>query len=165
MLYRDPRWREEPEPSGSPHYSHLVLIAVAALVVIGLSAVPFIFGGHAGQRSLASAAYANGVPTEAMLRQDLDVTFGEYTVTGVNDDVAVGGTPVTVTNHGAAPVNATVQIRAVAANGAVLGDDVALVTGLAPGQSFTQNAFTATSDTLSRSLLHATFSVAALSPL
>lgn len=161
MLYRDPRWRDEPEPSGSPDYGRLALIALAALALVGLAAVALL---RTGQRPHVLSPTEFAASTSASAARDLDVSFGAYTADPGAQDLTAGALPVTVTNRGDRPVRASVQIQA-AAGGLPIANDVVLVMNLAARDSFTQNVFTATPAALSRSLLHATFSVAAVSPL
>ncbi len=157
MLYRDPRRRQVPEPDGPPHHHRLVLLVLAALAVIGLSAVPFLLGARQAH-VLPDATFA--AATDATVARDLDVSFGSYTITAADP---AGHLPVTITNTGRRPVTARVQVHAVTATGAPLGDDIAQVTDLAPGHAVTQNLFTAASGQDPAALAYAHFNVAALS--
>jgi hypothetical protein len=160
VLYRDPRRRQGPEPGGPPNHRRLALLVLAALAVIGLSAVPFLLGARQAH-VLPDATFA--AATDATVARDLDVSFGSYTITAADPAVTAGHLPVTITNTGRHPVSARVQVHAVTATGAALADDIALVTDLAPGHSVTQNLFTATSGRDSAALAYAHFSVAAVS--
>ena len=104
----------------------------------------------------------SGDNTEAILKDKVDVSFGEFVL---ENDGFFNNTklPVTVTNKGDKTYSMSITIEAINADGIRIGDNTIYINSLAVGQSAIEDAFTLVTDDDANAYKSASFKVASIS--
>ena len=104
----------------------------------------------------------SGDNTEQLLKDNLDVNIGKFTVEKGEyiDDYSL---PVTVKNKGSEKASFSVKIEAVDANGNRLDEDTVYVDTLNPGQSQELEAFTLVTSDTAEKIANASFKIVEVS--
>lgn len=172
-----PAYAQQPAPNygaGYPPYSPysqpqlppkksnkglIIGLIVGAVVLFGVVvvAVPLIFFGKVFS-DLDKSISAYNFDTDQVLSQELEVTFGTFTVVNseYRDETKL---PVTFRNKGKARKSFTVAVEALNSSGDRIAQDTESVENLAPGQSTSQDMFTYIDETEISALTKATFKV------
>lgn len=139
----------------------ITILVVAVLGMVGIGLAPFLIMAKVSSDLGSTIADSTGARTDQILADELDVTFGTFTITKESEySSPTGKLPVTFKNKGTERKTFNVQIEALDQDGNRIADDNAIVENLAPGQSTTETVFTFTRDV---DLRHATFNVAGVS--
>ncbi len=151
-------------PLATPRKSYtglvITLVIGAVLIALIVFVAPFFFIDKMTGDLNDSIANSSGANTEQILKNELEVTFGDFTRTDTKYRKD-GKLPVTFRNKSGEKATFYVQVEALDADGNRVAEDTASVTSLSPGQSTTEDLFTYSEDV--EKIEGATFRVASVS--
>lgn len=141
----------------------LIISVLAFVIVLGSQAFYSKTLEDTGKEISKSFEESTGNATEELLKNDVDVAIGQFTVSPSPYGSADTSLPVTITNKNTAAKSYTVQIEAITADGKRLDTDSIYVNSLGSGQSQDTPVFKFVTSDKVEPLKGATFKVISVS--